>query len=187
MVTMVTTKMSQSYFRSVKQFIHNISGSYWFYRRKYSRLVIVELCTYRFWCHAIYCFSVFAKLLKKQNFRFFCLFSRKMVQVSVFKVEYLENGLADFNDFGLILQDFERPFRWYQLGLALQFSLKFSKKTGIKVVHAEILPRDFLKTPRNYHWWLTIAKIKGSTLSFTEILKSSIMQVSWKQNLAPNT
>ena len=49
-------------------------------------------------------------------------FSRKIV--SIFKVEYLENGLADFNDFGLILQDFERSFRWNQLVLALQFSFK---------------------------------------------------------------
>ena len=56
-------------------------------------------------------FFRFAKLLKKQQFRFFCRFSRKIVQISIFKVEYLENGLADFNDFGLILQDFERPLR----------------------------------------------------------------------------
>ena len=38
-------------------------------------------------------------------------FSRKIVQISIFKVEYLENGLADFNEFGLILQAFERSFR----------------------------------------------------------------------------
>ena len=44
--------------------------------------------------------------------------------MSIFKVEYLENGLADLNDFGLILQDFERPFGWNQLVLALQFSFK---------------------------------------------------------------
>ena len=30
--------------------------------------------------------------------------------------------MDDFNDFGLILQDFERPFRRNQLVLALQFS-----------------------------------------------------------------
>ena len=51
-------------------------------------------------------------------------FSRKIVQISIFKVEYLENGLADFNDFGLILQDFEQLFRRNQLVLALQFSFK---------------------------------------------------------------
>ena len=34
------------------------------------------------------------------------------------------NGLADFNDFGLILQDFEWPFEGNQLILALQFSFK---------------------------------------------------------------
>ena len=44
--------------------------------------------------------------------------------MSIFKVEYLENGLADRDDFGLILQDFERPFGWNQLVLALQFSFK---------------------------------------------------------------
>ena len=32
--------------------------------------------------------------------------------------------MADFTDFGLILQDFERPFRLNQLVLALQFSFK---------------------------------------------------------------
>ena len=62
--------------------------------------------------HTIYCSSVFAKLLKKTNiFGLSVVFSRKIVQISVFKVEYLENGLADFNDSGLILQAFGRPFR----------------------------------------------------------------------------
>ena len=63
----------------------------------------------------------FAKLLKKQHFRFL---PRKIVQISIFKVEYLENSLAYFDDFGLILQDFERPFRWNKLVLALQVSFK---------------------------------------------------------------
>ena len=74
MVTMVTTKVSQLYFRCVKLFIHKISCSYQLYRRKYSTLVIVELCIYHFWRHIIYCSSGFAKLLKKQHFRFFCHF-----------------------------------------------------------------------------------------------------------------
>ena len=55
-------------------------------------------------------------------FRFCVVFSRKIVQISIFKVEYLENGLADFNDFCLILQDFERSFRWNQIVLGSQFS-----------------------------------------------------------------
>ena len=59
----------------------------------------------------ISCFSGFAKLLRKQHFRFSAVLSRKIAQISFFKVEYLENGLADFNDFGLILQDSEQPFR----------------------------------------------------------------------------
>ena len=41
-------------------------------------------------------------------FSFFCGFSQKTVQILMFKIKYLENGLADFNDFGLILQEFGR-------------------------------------------------------------------------------
>ena len=59
----------------------------------------------------IYCLSGFAKLLKNNIFGFSVVVSRKIAQISFFKVEYLENGLADFNDFGLILQDSEQPFR----------------------------------------------------------------------------
>ena len=128
MVTMVTTKISQSYFRCVKLFIHKILSSYQVYRRKYSRLFIVDMCIYHFWRHTIYCTSVCANPLKNNIFGFSVVFSRKIVQISIFKVEYLENGLADFNDFGLILQDFERPFRWNQLVLALQFSFKVDMK-----------------------------------------------------------
>ena len=48
----------------------------------------------------------------KNIFRFsFVFFSSKTVQILIFKVEYLDNCLADFNDFGLILQDFELPFK----------------------------------------------------------------------------
>ena len=108
---MVTTEISESYFRCVKLFIHKISCSYQLYRRKYSRLVIVELCIYHLSRHTIYCSSVFAKLLKNNIFGFSVVFSHKIVQLSIFKVEYVENGLADFNHFGLILQDFEQPFR----------------------------------------------------------------------------
>ena len=56
----------------------------------------------------MYCSSVFAKLLKNNIFGFSVVFSRKIVQIAIFKVEHLENGLAGFNDFGLILQDFDR-------------------------------------------------------------------------------
>ena len=49
--------------------------------------------------------------LKNNIFGFSVVFSRKILQISIFKVDYLENGLADINDFGIILQDFERPFR----------------------------------------------------------------------------
>ena len=48
-------------------------------------------------------FFSLCKNSKKQHFRFICrFFSRKTVQISTFKVEYLENGLVDLNDFGLI-------------------------------------------------------------------------------------
>ena len=67
-------------------------------------------------------FSFYKNLKKNNIFGFSVVFSRKIVHISIFKVEYLENGLADFNDFGLILHDFERPFRCNQLVLALQFS-----------------------------------------------------------------
>ena len=82
------------------------------------------MCIYHFWRYTIYCSSVCTKLLKRQHFRFFCRFSRKIVQISIFKVEYFENGMTDFNDFGLILQDFQWPFKWNQLVLALQFFFK---------------------------------------------------------------
>ena len=49
------------------------------------------------------------KPLKNNIFDFSVVFFRKIVQISIFKAEYLENVLADLNDFGLILQDFERP------------------------------------------------------------------------------
>ena len=49
-------------------------------------------------------------LYKNSIFGFSVVYSRKGVQVSIFEVEYLENGLTDFSDFGLILQDYEWPF-----------------------------------------------------------------------------
>ena len=54
---------------------------------------------------------IVSKVLQKTFSVFLSFFSRKIVQISIFKVEYLENGVADFNGFGLILQDLERPFR----------------------------------------------------------------------------
>ena len=53
-------------------------------------------------------FFSFCKTSKKQHFWFFCPFPKKIVRILILKVEYLENSLADFNNFGLILQDFER-------------------------------------------------------------------------------
>ena len=59
----------------------------------------------------IYCFSGFEKLLKINIFGFSVVFLVKLPKSHSLKVEYLENGLADFNDFGLILQDSGQPFR----------------------------------------------------------------------------
>ena len=63
-----------------------------------------------------------SKLLKNNIFGFSVIFCSKNCSDLSLKVEYLENGLADFTDFGLIPQDFEGPFRWNQLVLTLQFS-----------------------------------------------------------------
>ena len=60
--------------------------------------------------HNLLFFSLCKTLKKTQHFRFSVVFSPKTVQIFIFKVEYLENGSADFSDFGLILQDFEHPF-----------------------------------------------------------------------------
>ena len=46
----------------------------------------------------------------QKHFRFSVIFSWKTVQIVIFNIEYL-SGSADFHDFGLILQDFEWPFR----------------------------------------------------------------------------
>ena len=46
---------------------------------------------------------LFFSFCKKTTFSVFLSFSWKTVPISIFKVEYLENGLVDFNDFGLIL------------------------------------------------------------------------------------
>ena len=69
-------KISQSYFRSVKLFIHKISCSYQPYRRKYWLLlncafIIADVAI-------IYCFSGFAKLLKKQHSVFLLFFLVKL-------------------------------------------------------------------------------------------------------------
>ena len=42
---------------------------------------------------------------KNNIFGFSVVFSHKIVNISIYKVEYIENGLADLKDFGLILQD----------------------------------------------------------------------------------
>ena len=98
---MVTTKISQSYFRCAKLFIHRISCLYqlcrWKYSRlvivefvicrwKYSRLVTVELRIYHFRHHTIYCSSVFAKLLKNNILSFPVVFLIKLSKFQSLKL-----------------------------------------------------------------------------------------------------
>ena len=59
--------------------------------------------------HNLLFFSLY-KTSNKQHFRFSVVFSRKIIQTLIFKVEYLENGSVVFDDFCLIFQDSERPF-----------------------------------------------------------------------------
>ena len=108
--------ISQLYFRCVKLFIHKKLCSYQICRRKYSRLFIVDLYIYHFWCHTIHCSLVLAQPLKNNVFGFSNVFSHKIVQ----KVEYISRTawlilmiLVSF------LQDFERPFRRNHFLLAL--------------------------------------------------------------------
>ena len=101
-------------------------------------------------------FFTFCKTSKKNIFGFPVVFSCKLVQISVFKVEYRENGLADFNDFGPILQDFERPFRRNQLALALQFSFKsaiFKKMHLIELCSIFINSAHSAKTTSCINTW----------------------------------
>ena len=86
-------------------------------------------------------------LQKNNNFGFSVAFSCKIVQISIFKVEYLENGLADFNDYDLILQDFERPFKWNQLVLALQFSFNVKNSSSVPT---------FCNFSENSYFWIQI-------------------------------
>ena len=51
--------------------------------------------------HNLLFFSSY-KTAKKQRCRFSVVFSWKTVQILIFKVEYLENGSVDFNDFDII-------------------------------------------------------------------------------------
>ena len=83
--------------------------------------------------HNLLFFSFCKTSYKKRTFSVllsFFLIKLSKSQSLKLKLEYLKNGLASFNDFGLILQDFEWPFRWNQLVLALQFS--FNKNSFIQ-------------------------------------------------------
>ena len=123
-VTMVTAKYHScisdlSDYSSMKFSVHIISGPQTeIFETVYCLVVHLSFLT----SYNPLFFSL-CKTSKKNIFGFSVTFSWKTVQISICKVEYLENSFANFNDFGLILQDFERPFRWNQLVLqVLQFS-----------------------------------------------------------------
>ena len=81
----------------------------WLQQEYHSR--ILELSIDEIMClHSVYKRKYFKLFISFKHFRFFFwIFSRKTVQILIFKDEYLENGLADFNAFGLILPDLEPP------------------------------------------------------------------------------
>ena len=117
-------------------------------------------------------FFRFCKTSKKTTFSVFLpFFSRKIAQISIFKVEYLENGVADFNDFGLILQDFERPFGWNQLVLALHFSFK-----------RVISQRSNLPPPLISFACLPYDSLKQTSTSLPFIKKSLRLPLKWKSS-----
>ena len=70
----------------------------------------------------------------KKRFRFSVVFPRKIVQILNFKVEYLKNGSADFNDFGLrfcrILNGLSVEINLLGLASGLQFSFKVTVSIG---------------------------------------------------------
>ena len=111
---------------------------------------------------------------KNNIFGFSVVFSRKIVQISI-KVEYLENGLADFNDFGLILQDFERLFRCNQLVLALQFSFKHCLlpigQSWANFVY-KIVPRSVIFT-RKSHNFAGTAFVQGDSVGGSKLTEQT--------------
>ena len=119
---MVTTNISQSYFRCFKLFIHKILSSYQVYRRKYSRLFIVDMWIYHFWRHTIYCSSVCAKLLRNNIFGFSVVFLAKLSKSRLLELNISRTAWLILMILVLILQDFEWLFQWNKLVSALQFS-----------------------------------------------------------------
>ena len=102
---MVTTKISQSYLR-----VSNYSSLKFYIRIRFTdwniRDCLLLICAFIISDVTQPIVLQFLQNLKQQHFRFFCRFSRKVVQILIFRVKYLENGLADFNDVGLIWKDF---------------------------------------------------------------------------------
>ena len=63
-------------------------------------------CTRRLLHTGYLLFFSSCKTSKNDSFGFSVVFFSETVQIFIYRVKYLDNGLADFNDFGLILQDF---------------------------------------------------------------------------------
>ena len=88
-------------------------------------------------------------------------FPRKTVQIFIFKVEYLEKSLADFDDFGLILQDFKRQlFRRCSSSLTkwrviIPFKVSFLIHKGFwKALKAGLIKVLGLQTSKNNDWFI---------------------------------
>ena len=56
-------------------------------------------------------FFSFRQTSKKNIFGFSVVFPRKIVQIQSLKLNISRTAWPDFNDFGLILEDFEQPLR----------------------------------------------------------------------------
>ena len=67
-------------------------------------------------------FVSLCKTSKNNVFGFSVVCSCKIVQISIFKAGYLKNGLADFSNFGLILQDFDELNLFWRCSSSLRDS-----------------------------------------------------------------
>ena len=82
----------------------------------------------------------FVHILQQNNiFGFSVVFSRRIVQISMFKVEYLKNGVADFNDFGLFCRILNGLSDEINLFWRCISPLTFQTLLKINFVHAELV------------------------------------------------
>ena len=89
-------------------------------------------------------FSVCQNLLETTFWVFLSFSSRKTVQILIFEVEYLENGSADFNDFGLILHGLSDEINLFRrcsspLSLLLGSILSFPQNLNCVILEFHLL------------------------------------------------